>query len=306
MQTLLRDLKRYKLLFLFLLPGFVLMVLFQYIPMFGVLIAFQDYRVTRGIMNSAFVGLKHFQAFFSSSSALAVIRNTLVLNVYGLLWGFPIPIIFAIMLCELRSNRLRKVIQTISYLPYFISTVIVAGIVHMLLSVDNGVFNILLHALTGADPINFLIESKYFRSIYVITNIWKGFGWTAIIYVSAIIGIDPQLYEAATVDGAGAFRRIWHITLPGIMNTVIIMLLLNIGHMMSSSFELVNLLQKPLTYDVGDTIATYVYRRGIANASGIPEYSFTTAIGLFQSIVNIVLLSTANYASRKYTDASLF
>jgi ABC-type polysaccharide transport system permease subunit len=196
-------------------------------------------------------------------------------NVYGLLWGFPVPIIFAISLCEMRGFMYRKIIQTISYLPYFMSMVIVAGLVHMLLSVDGGAVNII-------------------------------FGWTAIIYISAIIGIDQQLYEAAIVDGAGTFRRIWHITIPGIISTIVIMLLLNIGSMMSSAFDLVNLLQKPITYEVSDTIATYVYRRGIANASGIPEYSFTTAIGLFQSLVNIILLTSANFLARKYTETSLF
>ncbi|GHV87316.1 putative multiple-sugar transport system permease YteP [Spirochaetia bacterium] len=273
--------------------------------MAGIVIAFQDFRVTRGIMGSPWVGLKHFKAFFSSAQALQVVRNTLLLNIYGLIWGFPIPIIFAISLCEMRSVMYRKIIQTISYLPYFMSMVIVAGLVHMILSVDGGAVNVVI-GFFGISPINFLTYSGYFRTIYVATNVWKGFGWTAIIYISAIIGIDPQLYEAAIVDGAGTFRRIWHITIPGILSTIVIMLLLNIGSMMSSAFDLANLLQKPITYDVSDTIATYVYRRGIANASGIPEYSFTTAIGLFQSAVNILLLTSANFLARKYTEASLF
>ena len=305
MKTLIRDFRRHKTLFFFLIPCTVLLIMFHYIPMFGIVIAFQDFKITRGIWGSNWVGMKHFAAFFSAAKSLEIIVNTLLLNIYGLLWGFPIPIIFAIALCELKSNRFRKVVQTVSYLPYFISTVIVASLVHMLLSVDGGVVNIIVNAF-GGESVNFLIEKQYFRTIYVVTTIWKSFGWNAIIYISAIIGIDTQLYEAATVDGAGTFRRIWHITLPGIMSTVIIMLLLNIGNMMSSSFELVNLLQKPITYEVSDTIATYVYRRGIANSSGIPEYSFTSAIGLFQSAVNIVLLTTANFFSRKFTESSLF
>jgi putative aldouronate transport system permease protein len=305
MRTLARDLKRHRTLFLFLIPCTALLILFQYIPMLGILISFQDFRVTRGIFRSDWVGLKHFINFFNAAKSYEIVRNTLLLNVYGLLWGFPVPVLFAMMLCELGGTRFRKVIQTISYLPYFISAVIVASLVHMLLSVDRGAVNSIL-GLFGAEPVNFLIEKQYFRTIYVVTGIWRSFGWNAIIYISAIIGIDPQLYEAATVDGATTLKRIWHITLPGIMNTLVIMLLLNIGNMMSSSFELVNLLQKPLTYEVSDTIATYVYRRGIASASGVPEYSFTTAIGLFQSVVNILLLTTANFFSRKYTEASLF
>jgi putative aldouronate transport system permease protein len=304
--TLAKDFKQHKTVFLFLIPCTVLLIVFNYIPMAGVVIAFQDFRVTRGIFNSPWAGLKHFKAFFTSATALSVVRNTLLLNVYGLLWGFPVPIVFAIMLTEMRSAFYRKLIQTISYLPYFISAVIVAGLVHMILSVDGGIVNVLVGLVSKKPPIPFLIEKQYFRSIYVVTNIWKGFGWTAIIYISAIISIDQQLYEAAIVDGAGTFSRIWHITLPGILSTIVIMLLLNIGSMMSSAFDLVNLLQKPITYEVSDTIATYVYRRGIANASGIPEYSLTTAIGLFQSVVNIILLTSANFLARKYTESSLF
>jgi putative aldouronate transport system permease protein len=302
---MLSDVKQHRSLFLFLIPCTILLILFNYIPMVGIVIAFQDFRITRGVFGSPWVGLKHFVAFFTTAKSMEVVRNTLLLNIYGLLWGFPVPIIFAIMLCEMRGVFYRKIIQTISYLPYFMSMVIVAGLVHMILSVDGGIVNIIT-GFFGFPPLSFLTEKQYFRTIYVATNIWKGFGWTAIIYISAIIGIDQQLYEAAIVDGAGTFRRIWHITLPGIMSTIIIMLLLNIGSMMSSAFDLVNLLQKPITYDVSDTIATYVYRRGIANASGIPEYSFTTAIGLFQSVVNIILLTTANFFARKYTDTSLF
>ena len=303
--SFINDLRKHKTLFLFLIPCTVILVIFNYIPMAGILIAFQDFRVSRGIFRSSWAGLTHFRNFFTSASAFRVVINTILLNIYGLLWGFPVPIIFAIALCEMKSVRYRKVIQTISYLPYFMSMVIVAGLVHMILSVDGGVVNVIMGYL-GKKPINFLTYTEYFRTIYVATNVWKGFGWTAIIYISAIIGIDPQLYEAAIVDGAGTFRRIWYITLPGIASTIIIMLILNIGSMMSSAFDLANLLQKPITYSVSDTISTYVYRRGIANASGIPEYSYTTAIGLFQSIVNIILLTTANFFARKYSETSLF
>ena len=305
LNTLIKDFRKHKTLFLFLVPCTVLLIIFNYIPMAGILIAFQDFRVTRGIFGSSWAGLKHFQNFFTSASAFRVVINTILLNIYGLMWGFPVPIIFAIALCEMRSVKYRKVIQTISYLPYFMSMVIVAGLVHMILSVDGGALNVII-GFFGRRPINFLTYPEYFRSIYVTTSIWKGFGWTTVIYISAIIGIDPQLYEAAIVDGASTFKRIWYITLPGIASTIIIMLILNIGSMMSSAFDLVHLLQTPITFSVSDTISTYVYRRGIANPGGIPEYSFTTAIGLFQSVVNIILLTTANFFARKYSETSLF
>jgi putative aldouronate transport system permease protein len=258
------------------------------------------------VFGSPWVGLKHFKAFFTSPSAFRIVRNTLTLNIYGLLYGFPVPIIFAVLLCETKSNTYRKIIQTVSYLPYFISAVITAGIVNMILNVDGGALNSLVALLSDRPPIHFLTTKEYFRTIYVITGIWQGFGWTAIIYISAILSIDQQLYEATIVDGAGALRRVWYITLPGIMSTIVIMLLLNIGNMMSSSFELVYLLQEPITYEVSDTIATYVYRRGIANSVGLPEYSFSTAIGLFQSVINTILLVSANFFARKYTESSLF
>jgi putative aldouronate transport system permease protein len=175
----------------------------------------------------------------------------------------------------------------------------------MLLSVDGGLINTIT-GFFGAAPVNFLVEKQYFRAIYVLTNIWRNFGWSAIIYIAAVIGIDPQLYEAARIDGANTLERIWHVTLPGIMSTIIVMFLLRIGSMMSSSFELVNLLQRPLTYEVSDTIVTYIYRRGIASAAGMPEYSLTTAIGLFQSVVNTALIVTANFFSKKFTESSLF
>ena len=303
--TLVKDFKKHKVLFLFLLPCAVLLITFNYVPMVGILIAFQDYRVTRGIFGSPWVGLKHFRAFFSSADSLRAVTNTLLLNIYYFLWGFSVPIIFAIALCEVRSNKFRKVVQTVSYLPYFISMVIVAGLVNMLLSPNGGAVNVIT-GFFGAKPVNFLTYPQYFRTIYVATNIWKSFGWASIIYISTIIGIDPQLFEAAIVDGAGTFRRIWHITIPGIMSTVVIMLILDIGKMMNSAFDLVNLLQKPITYSVSDTISTYVYRRGIASAAGIPEYSFTTAIGVFQAVVNVILLTSANFLARKYSETSLF
>jgi putative aldouronate transport system permease protein len=304
-KQLANDWKYHKMLFLFLLPATVLLVMFCYVPMGGLVIAFQDYRVTRGITGSTWVWLKHFKAFFASPNSYKILRNTFLLNVYDLIFGFPIPIVFAIALCELRGTVFRKIIQTVSYLPYFISAVVVASLVNMLFSVDGGMVNTIT-GWFGAAPVNFLIEREYFRGIYVGTNIWRNFGWSAIIFIAAIMGIDPQLHEAAIVDGASSIKRILNVTVPGIMSTIVVMLLLRIGNMMSTSFELVNLLQRPLTYEVSDTIQTYIYRRGIASAAGIPEYSLTTAIGLFQSVVNTTLLVGANAMAKKFSESSLF
>ena len=305
MKVLLRDLKRFRFLFLLVLPGLLYYLIFCYVPMAGVVVAFQDYRITKGFFESDWVGLKHFIGFFSSELSFKIIRNTLLLNIYSLLWGFPIPILFAIALSEVKSNAFRKTIQTVSYLPYFISTVVTVGLVGMLLNVNSGAVNAVIESL-GGKRIDFLLEPKYFRTIFIGANIWKGFGWTSIIYLAAILGINPELFEAATIDGASKLRRIWHITLPGIAGTIIIMLLLNIGSLMSSSFEMVYLLQKPLNYEVSDVISTYVYRRGIAVTQGFPNFSFATAVGLFQSIVNIILLVGANALSKKFTETTLF
>jgi putative aldouronate transport system permease protein len=290
---------------LLVLPGLIYYLVFCYVPMFGVVVAFQDYRITRGFLASNWVGFKHFINFFSSELSYRIIRNTLLLNIYSLLWGFPIPIVFAIALSEIKSNVFRKTVQTVSYLPYFISTVVTVGLVGMLLNVNSGAVNAIIVRL-GGDRIDFLLDSRYFRSIFIGANIWKGFGWTSIIYMAAILGINPEYYEAAMIDGATKLQRIVRITLPGIAGTIIIMLLLNIGSLMSSSFDMVYLLQKPLNYDVSDVISTYVYRRGIAVTEGFPNFSFATAVGLFQSIVNVTLLVGANSLSKKFSETSLF
>lgn len=305
MKLLLRDLNRFRFLFLLVLPGLVYYLVFCYLPMFGIVVAFQDYRITKGFLASNWVGLKHFISFFTSELSYQIIRNTLLLNIYSLLWGFPIPIVFAIALSEVKNNAFRKTIQTVSYLPYFISTVVTVGLVGMLFNVNSGAINSIIENL-GGQRIDFLLDPKYFRSIFVGTNIWKGFGWTSIIYMAAILGINPELYEAATIDGATKLQRIVHITLPGIAGTITIMMLLNIGSLMCSSFEMVYLLQKPLNYEVSDVIATYVYRRGIAVTQGFPNFSFATAVGLFQSVVNVILLVGANQLSKKFSETSLF
>ncbi len=305
MKAFIRDIKKYKFLFLLLLPGLLFYIIFCYIPMFGVVIAFQDYKITRGFFGSDWVGLKHFISFFSSELSFKLIRNTLVLNLYSLLWGFPIPIIFAIMLSEVKSTFYRKMIQTASYIPYFMSSVIAVGLAGLLLNVNAGVINEMIVSF-GGSRIDFLLEPQYYRSVYVGIGIWKSFGYSSIIYLAAIIGINQELYEAATIDGANKLQRIWHITLPGIASTIIILFIMNVGTLLGSSFEMSFLLQRPLNYEVSDVIATYVYRKGIAVTEGFPNFSFATAIGFFQSVINIILLYIANFLSRRFTETSLF
>lgn len=297
--SLVSDFRKYRYFFLLILPGLLYFVIFRYIPMVGLVIAFKDYKITRGFFGSEWVGLKHFIDFFSSRTSAQLIRNTLLLNLYTFIFGFPVPIIFAIFLSELKSNSYRKSLQTMSYLPYFISNVIVVGIVFLMLDYNSGVFNILREKLFNASKINFLAEPKYFRTIYVVTSIWKSFGWSAVIYLAAIVGINPELYEAATIDGATRFQRIWFITIPSIRGTITTLLILNLGQMMTVGFEMVYLLYNPLTYSVSDVIATYVYRKGILSVSGLPKFSYATAVGFFQSVVNMVFLVGANKLSKK-------
>ena len=301
-----KEVKTNKILFLLLLPGLLYFLIFHYGPMFGIIIAFQKYRITRGFFAGPWVGFLQFKNFFASVYAYQIIRNTFVLSLYTLLIGFPIPIIFAIMLNEVRLVPFKRAVQTVSYLPFFISNVIAVGIVFMMVNPNEGLINLILEKVFRLDKIYFLVEPRYFRGIYVTTVVWKSFGWTAVIYLAAIVGIDPQLYEAATIDGANKLQQVRHITIPGIQHTIVVLLLIQIGNMMNVGFELVYLLYNPLTYETADVIATYVYRKGIAAAMGIPNYSFGAAVGLFNSIINTTLLVSANAMARRWLGQSLF
>lgn len=304
--SFLRDVNRYKFLFLLMLPGILYYLIFCYGPMFGIVIAFKEYRITKGFIGSDWVGLKHFIKFFTNKKAVTYISNTFLLNVYGLLWGFPLPIIFAIMLSEVKSSKFRKTVQTVSFLPHFISIVITVSLIKMLFHVKEGVVNQVIEAM-GGQRIDFLMSARWYRTIYIGSGMWSGFGWGSIIYLAAILGIDPQLYESAMIDGANTPQRLWHITLPGIRPTIVVMLILDIGSLMSSGFDKAYLLQQSTNLKVSEVIATYVYKRGILAAGGAyPEYSYTTAIGLSQSIINVILLTIANTVSAKLTESSLF
>ena len=293
--------KRDRMLWLLILPGLVYFILFKYVPMLGVLMAFQNYRPSKGIFGRQWVGLKYFLDFFHSAYFSRLVRNTVLISVYSLLWGFPVPILFALFLNELRDGPFKKVVQTVSYLPHFISVVVLVGMVQSFLNPYDGIVNVIIKAL-GGSPINFLSEPSWFRTIYVASGIWQNFGYDSIIYLSAIAAVDPQLYEAARVDGAKRLQVMVHVTLPGILPTVIIMLILRFGNIMSVGFEKVNLLYSPATYETADVISTYVYRRGVLDG----QFSFSTAVDFFNSVINLILICTVNKISSKVSETSLW
>lgn len=288
-------------LLLLALPAVAYFLVFHYLPMYGVVIAFKEYTPGRGILGSPWVGLKHFKQFFSGFYFERLLVNTLKISIYSLLWGFPLPIIFALMLNEFKEGFFRRTIQTVSYLPHFISLVVTCGMIINFLSPANGIINLLIRAL-GGRPINFLGQPQYFRTIYIASGIWQEFGWGSIIYLAALSGVSQELYEAARIDGAGRWKQMLHVTLPSISSTIIILLILSVGNIMSVGFEKIILLYNSSTYETADVISTYVYRMGLQSL----QYSFSAAVGLFNSIINIVLLFIANALSRRLTDSSIW
>ena len=297
----LKNIRRDKFLIILVLPVVVYYILFAYMPMYGLVIAFKDYSPGRGIWGSPWVGLEHFKHFFGGFFFWRLFRNTLLISIYGIIWGFPVPIMFALLLNEFKDGVFKRTIQTISYLPHFISLVVICGMIVNFLSPQNGVVNILLEKLTGG-RINFLTDAKWFRTIYISSGIWQSFGWNSIIYLAALSGIDPNLYEAAKIDGAGRLRQIWHISLPGIQATVIVLFILSVGNIMSVGFEKIILLYKPTTYETADVISTYVYRVGLLNA----QYSFSAAVGFFNSVINMSLLLSCNWICKKASGSGLW
>jgi len=284
-------------------PGILFLLLFSYVPMYGILIAFKEYDLFLGVVDSPWVGFKHFQEFLNDPNFLNVLRNTLAINLMGLLFGFPAPIVFALFLNELNKQRFKRFVQTISYLPHFVSWVIFGGLVLTVLSPSNGILNLLLMSLHIIDePINYIAKPHLFWIIMVSAEILKGIGWGAIIYIAAIAGVDQEMYDAAKIDGAGRFQRMWYVTLPAIMGTVVIMLIFAISSLLNTGFEQIMVMQNPLNLDVSETIDTYVYKVGLRQM----RYSYSTAVGLAKSVVALLLLFAANYVSRKVTDSSLF
>jgi len=293
-----RDLPVYGLL----LPGFLIVFVFHYLPLCGIVISFQDYKPFLGIFKSSWTGLKNFEYFLLDSNFWRVLKNTLDINILQIVVGFPIPIIFALLLNELWSIKFKKTVQTVSYLPHFISWVVTAGIATSILSPSTGIVNMFLKNVMDIEPIHFLAKAGYFRPIIIITGIWKGFGMCAVYYLAALSSIDSQLYEAASIDGAGKLRQTWNITLPGIKTMAIVMLVLQVGSIVTIGFEQIFLLYNPLVYEVGDVISTYTYRLGIEQA----RFSLTSAIGLTQSVVNFILVYTTNRLAKKFVGWSLW
>lgn len=284
-----------------LLPVAAYFLIFCYVPMYGLLISFQKYMVFKGISGSPWVGLKNFEDFFHGRQFWQVIGNTLILNLESLCFTFTMPILFALLLNELRSARFCKVIQTITYMPHFISTVVVVSMLHMLLSPTNGLVNQLIMK-SGAKPIYFMNKAEYFRLLSIASGVWQGTGWNSIIYLAAIAGIDPVYYEAATIDGATWWQKIWKITLPSIRSTILIMFILRMGQMMNSDFEKVMLMQTAGNKSVSQLLSTYVYERGVLNS----DYGYATAVSFFNSLVSLLLVSVANLTTRKITGEALW
>lgn len=291
---------RHREYYLFLLPAVVYVAVFCYAPMYGLQIAFKDYKVSLGVSGSPWVGLRNFTDFFQGYYFWNLIRNTLVLSLYSLIAGFPIPIIVALILNELKP-KFKKVTQTVLYAPHFISTVVIIGMITIFFSPSMGVVNTLLNFL-GMDSVYFMGSPRYFRHLYVWSGVWQSMGWGAIIYLAALAGVDPGLHEAAAIDGASRVQRVLHINIPSIMPTIIIMLILQVGRIASVGYEKVYLMQNELNMEVAEVISTYVYKRGLINNN----YSFSTAVGLFNNVVNVILVLFANKISKKCSDTSLF
>lgn len=292
--------KRQKYLLLLALPCVLYYIIFNYIPMYGIIMAFEKFDFSKGFLGSQWVGLKNFETFIQGPYFWRLMRNTFLLSVYALVFGFPVPIIFALLLNELRSMAYKRWVQTITYLPHFLSVVIVIGLLKEVLS-PSGIVNRLL-AVFGAPSINFFMDAGWFRTMYVSSAIWQEFGWGAIIYLAALASIDPQLYEAARIDGASRWRCVWHVTLPSLRPTIIILLILNMGSLLSVSFEKVLLLYSPGIYETADVIPTYVYRVGLLQAN----YSFGAAVGVLNSVIAFIFVYTSNYLSRKFSEVSIW
>ncbi|WP_238177822.1 ABC transporter permease [Paenibacillus contaminans] len=296
--------KLHKFYYWLILPGLLYFLLFDYIPMFGIIIAFKEispFEGVAGILSGEWVGFKHFIRFFNSYYFWNVLGNTVMISFYKLLFGFPAPIILALMINEVKNKWFKKTVQTISYLPHFISMIVLTGLIMHLLSTNGGLINEIVKWF-GGEPVHFLGSTDYFRSILVISGIWHGIGWGSILYLAAIAGIDPQQYEAATIDGASKWRQIWHITLPGIVPVIVILLIFNIGGLLNAGFEKILLLYSPSVYEVADIIDTYVYREGLIAM----QYSYAAAVGIFKNVIAMVLIVGANLLARKLNQTGIW
>jgi len=295
------HLKREWQLYLMLIPTIVWLLLFLYKPMYGLQIAFKDYSLFRGVAASPWIGLEHFENLFGNDQFIRALRNTLIISFYNLLFGFPMPILLALMFNEVLNQTFKKTAQTIVYLPHFISSVIIAGIVMTAFSPSAGIVNTML-GWFGLDPVYFLTKPEWFRPIFIGTGIWQETGFQSIVYLAAIAGVSPTLYESAVVDGASRWQMMWKITIPSIMTTIIIMLIIRIGNILEISFEMIILLYQPATYETADVVNTFIYRQGIQGG----QYDFAAAAGLFNAVMAFVLVMAANSISRRYSRTSLW
>lgn len=300
-REIIKKLKRNWQLYLIIAVPLAFILVFYYAPMYGVQIAFKNFIATKGIWGSEWVGLKYFKQFLGSYHFPRLMKNTLGISIYALIAGFPIPILLAISINECSNRFIRKTVQFVSYMPHFISVVVMTSVVLMVLSPRTGFINQLIMML-GGETVDFMAKPEYFKSIYVWSGVWQGMGYNSIIYFAALSGIDPALHEAAIVDGATKLKRIWHIDLPGISPTIIILLILNSGKIMNVGFEKVLLMQNSVNMSASDIIATYVYRVGLVEA----QYSLSAAVGLFNNIINVILLLSVNWIAGKVSETSLF
>ncbi|KAF6628228.1 MULTISPECIES: ABC transporter permease [Paenibacillus] len=295
------QIKRDYELYLFLLPIIIIYLVFKYYPMYGIQIAFKDFSPSRGIWGSEWVGFKHFIDFFDSYNFWTIMTNTLTLSILSLVFSFPAPIIIAIMLNQMLAKRYKKIVQTVIYAPHFISTVVLVGMLNVFLSPNSGIVNHII-TLFGGDPIMFLADEGWFRPLYILSGVWQETGFATIIYLAALAGVNPELHEAAIMDGASKWKRVMHVDIPSILPTIVILLILALGNIMGIGFEKAFLMQNDLNYATSNIIPTYVYEIGIQKA----QYSFSTAIGLFNSVVNIILIVTVNRIAKKLTETSLW
>lgn len=296
-----RKIRRHWQLYLVVLMPMLYILIFKYVPMYGIIIAFKDYNVLKGIWGSPWAGLKHFRLFIDSPDFWLLLKNTLQISFYSLIVGFPVPILLALALNEIKSKKFKKTVQMVTYAPYFISTVIMVSIIMLVLAPRSGLLNELLGAI-GLQDVDFMGIASYFKSIYVLSDVWQYSGYGAIIYIAALAGINPELYEAAKVDGATRFQKILYIDLRGILPVAVIMLILSVGNLMNIGFEKIFLMQNPLNASASEVISTYVYKVGLIGAN----YSFSTVVGLFNSVINMLLLVSVNFIAKRWSETSLW
>jgi putative aldouronate transport system permease protein len=297
----LTTVKKYFWLYTMVLPGLIYFLIFKYLPMWGMVIAFQDYIAFLGVAGSQWVGFKHFINFFNDPDFFVLFRNTILLALYNLFFFFPLPIFIALMLNELKNQVLKRWVQSLIYIPHFMSWVVISGIVYILLTPEAGIINELIVTM-GGDKINFLASSNWFRTLIILEAIWRETGWGTIIFLAALAGVDPQLYEAARMDGAGRMRQLWHITLPCIRSTIVILLILRLGNFMDSGFEQIFLMMNAMNREVAEVFDTYVYTYGIVQG----QFSYSTAVGLFKSLIALILVIGANYAAKKSGEEGIY